>query len=116
MQRRRVLGDAELAEPAGRDVQLTHRLAATREERSEEHTSELQSQSNLVCRLLLEKKKQASLRNRICHSNLRPRRIFSPQNRNARYNPPDPEVPHSPCVVFAFAVGAAWLTRLVYGI
>src|SRR2546430_13418377 len=28
-------------------------------ERSEEHTSELQSQSNLVCRLLLEKKKRA---------------------------------------------------------
>src|SRR2546430_9559571 len=28
-----------------------------RESRSEEHTSELQSQSNLVCRLLLEKKK-----------------------------------------------------------
>src|SRR2546430_17093319 len=27
------------------------------QERSEEHTSELQSQSNLVCRLLLEKKK-----------------------------------------------------------
>src|SRR2546430_5569619 len=27
------------------------------DERSEEHTSELQSQSNLVCRLLLEKKK-----------------------------------------------------------
>src|SRR2546430_13694203 len=27
------------------------------ERRSEEHTSELQSQSNLVCRLLLEKKK-----------------------------------------------------------
>src|SRR5688572_31587590 len=27
------------------------------EDRSEEHTSELQSQSNLVCRLLLEKKK-----------------------------------------------------------
>src|SRR2546430_11094379 len=32
------------------------------EERSEEHTSELQSQSNLVCRLLLEKKKNPS-----CH-------------------------------------------------
>src|SRR2546430_12272101 len=31
------------------------RLRAAR--RSEEHTSELQSQSNLVCRLLLEKKK-----------------------------------------------------------
>src|SRR2546427_3543879 len=35
------------------------------EDRSEEHTSELQSQSNLVCRLLLEKKnryKEESLR------------------------------------------------------
>src|SRR2546430_9583063 len=31
--------------------------------RSEEHTSELQSQSNLVCRLLLEKKKPSTLRN-----------------------------------------------------
>src|SRR2546430_4111456 len=30
--------------------------------RSEEHTSELQSQSNLVCRLLLEKKNQADIR------------------------------------------------------
>src|SRR2546430_8626596 len=29
-------------------------------ERSEEHTSELQSQSNLVCRLLLEKKNKAN--------------------------------------------------------
>src|SRR5438270_9581993 len=29
-----------------------------RQDRSEEHTSELQSQSNLVCRLLLEKKKR----------------------------------------------------------
>src|SRR2546430_6153065 len=29
--------------------------------RSEEHTSELQSQSNLVCRLLLEKKKNTKL-------------------------------------------------------
>src|SRR2546430_7630298 len=29
--------------------------------RSEEHTSELQSQSNLVCRLLLEKKKKTKL-------------------------------------------------------
>src|SRR2546427_6477974 len=29
--------------------------------RSEEHTSELQSQSNLVCRLLLEKKKKYTL-------------------------------------------------------
>src|SRR2546430_4918205 len=39
---------------------------AERAERSEEHTSELQSQSNLVCRLLLEKKKKQS--NHIAHS------------------------------------------------
>src|SRR2546427_3633893 len=32
--------------------------AAFFDDRSEEHTSELQSQSNLVCRLLLEKKKK----------------------------------------------------------
>src|SRR5688572_31959905 len=32
--------------------------------RSEEHTSELQSQSNLVCRLLLEKKKKKQKHNR----------------------------------------------------
>src|SRR2546430_11983701 len=32
--------------------------------RSEEHTSELQSQSNLVCRLLLEKKKKLTASNR----------------------------------------------------
>src|SRR2546430_6072123 len=32
--------------------------------RSEEHTSELQSQSNLVCRLLLEKKKKIQNSNR----------------------------------------------------
>src|SRR2546427_8675143 len=32
--------------------------------RSEEHTSELQSQSNLVCRLLLEKKKKKKKRQR----------------------------------------------------
>src|SRR5690606_41725896 len=32
-------------------------IAASRRGRSEEHTSELQSRENLVCRLLLEKKK-----------------------------------------------------------
>src|SRR2546430_13716004 len=35
--------------------------------RSEEHTSELQSQSNLVCRLLLEKKKKTNTRRRPPH-------------------------------------------------
>src|SRR2546427_4810874 len=33
--------------------------------RSEEHTSELQSQSNLVCRLLLEKKKKSTHHERL---------------------------------------------------
>src|SRR5256886_4151658 len=37
--------------------------AASPAERSEEHTSELQSQSNLVCRLLLEKKNNTKHRN-----------------------------------------------------
>src|SRR5690606_39908233 len=37
----------------------THR---SREERSEEHTSELQSRENLVCRLLLEKKTNTARR------------------------------------------------------
>src|SRR5947207_4149460 len=37
----------------------TFSSSAARSARSEEHTSELQSHSDLVCRLLLEKKKQA---------------------------------------------------------
>src|SRR2546430_5834888 len=44
------------AGPGGSASAMNSRLyRSTR--RSEEHTSELQSQSNLVCRLLLEKKK-----------------------------------------------------------
>src|SRR2546427_12436985 len=73
--------DLDLHVHAGRQIELrqrVHRLGARIENvdqplvglqlellaallvdvRSEEHTSELQSQSNLVCRLLLEKKKQ----------------------------------------------------------
>src|SRR2546428_7330714 len=37
------------------------RSSRSRAKRSEEHTSELQSRSDLVCRLLLEKKKNTSL-------------------------------------------------------
>src|SRR5688572_31347939 len=37
------------------------RLRLLGQPRSEEHTSELQSQSNLVCRLLLEKKKTTKI-------------------------------------------------------
>src|SRR2546430_13713697 len=43
-------------EPLRRYHRLRKRVLGL--ERSEEHTSELQSQSNLVCRLLLEKKKK----------------------------------------------------------
>src|SRR2546430_11553181 len=55
-----VLGDRALrfAVDLHARIELLQRLAAeTVHQRSEEHTSELQSQSNLVCRLLLEKKK-----------------------------------------------------------
>src|SRR5258706_4763686 len=42
------------------DQQPTQRAERNGQERSEEHTSELQSLTNLVCRLLLEKKKHTS--------------------------------------------------------
>src|SRR2546430_8211600 len=46
---------------AGRNPSVGNRKASM-PTRSEEHTSELQSQSNLVCRLLLEKKKNSTAR------------------------------------------------------
>src|SRR2546427_3985442 len=45
--------------------------------RSEEHTSELQSQSNLVCRLLLEKKKKIVISNELEINNIRIDQIMS---------------------------------------
>src|SRR2546430_7366274 len=45
--------------------------------RSEEHTSELQSQSNLVCRLLLEKKKKQKTQK---HNSLYPHYIAESSN------------------------------------
>src|SRR5438046_6440184 len=50
---RRAQGDVS----RGRHRRCRRRAAAARGSRSEEHTSELQSLTNLVCRLLLEKKK-----------------------------------------------------------
>src|SRR2546422_7744428 len=50
---------------ASRGVQLA---AVRREDRSEEHTSELQSRLHLVCRLLLEKKKLNQLRGHHSHA------------------------------------------------
>src|SRR2546430_14091892 len=48
--------DFQLREQRRRRHQFQRQAAL----RSEEHTSELQSQSNLVCRLLLEKKKETN--------------------------------------------------------
>src|SRR5438874_8834044 len=57
-------GAFRLALPAG-----TYTIAAGKgEARSEEHTSELQSRRDLVCRLLLEKKKQDHNFNVVFHN------------------------------------------------
>src|SRR5256886_8458336 len=51
---------AQLAEREAIERVLAQTRWNRRQARSDEHTSELQSQSNLVCRLLLEKKKKNS--------------------------------------------------------
>src|SRR5206468_11452772 len=53
-------GFVDLAQMNQRDEELRELLLTNQTliERSEEHTSELQSRSDLVCRLLLEKKKK----------------------------------------------------------
>src|SRR5260370_31142379 len=55
--------------PASRSppVPRPSRWFPVREARSEEHTSELQSHLNLVCRLLLEKKKNMNAFTRLLH-------------------------------------------------
>src|SRR2546430_3176320 len=62
---RRLPALASAHDEFGGRLLLVSRLAALRLARSEEHTSELQSQSNIVCRLLLEKKKTALRLSRI---------------------------------------------------
>src|SRR2546426_7051740 len=76
-----------IARPArlhGPDSQLVRREAVSvnsaavsqrdmRGRRSEEHTSELQSPCNLVCRLLLEKKKKVNIKPRRQSRQLQPR-------------------------------------------
>src|SRR5260221_6056013 len=58
----RTQAQGALPRPAGSGSGAAGRstCAAHRADRSEEHTSELQSHSDLVCRLLLEKKKKES--------------------------------------------------------
>src|SRR5690606_20185404 len=53
----RVINDSLLTRHNGTATDLLKRFASIHFKRSEEHTSELQSRENLVCRLLLEKKK-----------------------------------------------------------
>src|SRR5438270_6688832 len=48
-------------EPGAPRGERQSRRALAQRRRSEEHTSELQSQSNLVCRLLLEKKNKTTI-------------------------------------------------------
>src|SRR2546428_1406125 len=55
----------------GRGIALE--LAGIGYDRSEEHTSELQSRSDLVCRLLLEKKKKTSLHGMLLSQHMRHR-------------------------------------------
>src|SRR5437867_12600399 len=62
--------EAEHVEGFAKEVAVvTHtRLRATGKERSEEHTSELQSPYDLVCRLLLEKKKASAISVALTHT------------------------------------------------
>src|SRR5256886_6783126 len=57
-QRQLEIDRRELEQWLAREVAVRTRDLEERTTRSEEHTSELQSQSNLVCRLLLVKKKK----------------------------------------------------------
>src|SRR2546427_6128885 len=66
------------------------RCLPTHRERSEEHTSELQSQSNLVCRLLLEKKKTTQNQPRRQRAHNSPSRL---QRLSPARQPPDERAP-----------------------
>src|SRR5688572_17717515 len=84
--------EARLAERDGQ-MQAAHDLYAAQlarsgnvhERRSEEHTSELQSQSNLVCRLLLEKKKNNT-------DLISGKRVPAPRCRSSHVNNPTPKI------------------------
>src|SRR5205085_7327939 len=63
--------------------------------RSEEHTSELQSQSNLVCRLLLEKKKNSISETSISETTA-PIPLLCAPSHDSRVRPSAPYPPHLP--------------------
>src|SRR2546429_3711555 len=56
-----VVVGVKAGEPPKRRKVVQHERELIASERSEEHTSELQSRLHLVCRLLLEKKKQTTV-------------------------------------------------------
>src|SRR2546426_7493074 len=60
------MGDGNQLPPAGENACPTYFAKRLIQQRSEEHTSELQSPCNLVCRLLLEKKKKKTNRKHVC--------------------------------------------------
>src|SRR5690242_21403393 len=60
-QHRALEGERQRVDDDALVVPGPHRLCADPVDRSEEHTSELQSHVNLVCRLLLEKKKNTRM-------------------------------------------------------
>src|SRR5260370_24063507 len=66
------LDQAETNQGASRQQENPHSARGQQGSRSEEHTSELQSHLNLVCRLLLEKKKQQHERDSRVKSGRRP--------------------------------------------
>src|SRR2546430_9078265 len=73
--------------------------------RSEEHTSELQSQSNLVCRLLLEKKNNHMLRDIEYITNHLPISL----DRKTRCTNP---LPNSPRLAFIAAISGSHVVKM----
>src|SRR5260370_12143756 len=79
-----ICSSAKLLSSTDALIGLRNRVLALYRKRSEEHTSELQSHLNLVCRLLLEKKKK---KNKDVHTNLtRDRRHPHPPTTLLQYS------------------------------
>src|SRR5256886_6733623 len=87
-----------------RELCARFRSAGSSSNRSEEHTSELQSQSNLVCRLLLEKKQQHHVpypSNAAMNESLpAPHTPLFPSSSTLTFDPAFPRAPpFQPCAV-----------------
>src|SRR5256885_4112647 len=86
-----------------------------RDERSEEHTSELQSPCNLVCRLLLEKKKNPNYRGPVYRLYLSPHSLPSEQRCLAHFLLPDraPPTTRESCHGLSQCHAARMSTRMI---